>query len=199
MKDICIGIDQSYQNTGISISVDGELFKVSSFDMSKLKNNSEKRLALRERLHKILKQIVKPEYNIACVIERVRLRSKGFLNISYIEGMGALNSIIVDTMKLYDIDTYSVDTRAWKAQVIGTSKPMKNKYNVPEEKWPTVKWVIDKGFEESILINLDNSRKEKGTFMRRGHKYMYNNDAADSAGISMYWFVGNRDILKLEK
>ena len=30
-------------------------------------------------------------------------------------------------------------------------------------------------------------------------KYMYNNDAADSAGIAMFWFVGEHEKLKEEK
>ena len=86
--------------------------------------------------------------------------------------MGALTSVIVDVCYEYDIPVYSVDTRAWKAQVVGTSKPQVNKFGVPEEKWPTVKWVIDKGFEKKILLDVTGTRKHKGTFERNNRKYM---------------------------
>ena len=42
-KTICIGIDQSYKNTGISISADGKLLKVSSINLEKYCNNSNRR------------------------------------------------------------------------------------------------------------------------------------------------------------
>ena len=76
---------------------------------------------------------------------------------------------------------------------------MPNKYGVPEEKWPTVRWLINQGFEDSILIEVKSKKKNKGTFVRNGVKYMYNNDAADSAGIAMFGFVGEGDKLKEEK
>jgi len=94
---------------------------------------------------------------------------------------------------------YSVDTRCWKSQVVGTSKPQSNKFGVPEEKWPTIQWLIAKGFERKILIDVTNTRKEKGTFKRNGKKYMYNNDAADSAGIAMFGVVGDASKLQLER
>ena len=75
---------------------------------------------------------------------------------------------------------------------------MSNKYGVPEEKWPTIKWLIKQGWEDSILIPIEG-RKTKGTFVRNGQKYMYNNDAADSAGIAMFWFKGEHDKLQLER
>ena len=76
---------------------------------------------------------------------------------------------------------------------------MPNKFGVPDEKWPTVRWCIKKGFRDSILVNMDDSRKSKGTFTKNGSKWMYDNDASDSAAISMFWFVGEHDKLKQEK
>lgn len=198
-KTVCIGIDQSYKNTGISISADGVLLKVKSINFDKYKSNSEKRKYLREYLINVVKKIKPKAMEVVCVIERIRLRSQGFINIDYIKSIGALNSIIVDVMSLFDIKVYSVDTRCWKSQVVGTSKPMKNKYGVPEEKWPTVKWVISKGFKESILIDMSSTRVEKGTFIKNGKKYMYDNDAADSAAISQFYFKGDKGKLKEEK
>lgn len=193
-----IGIDQSYNNTGISLAADGELKKVRSLQMEAYKCNSDKRRALANTLDGLLRSVAGKAEKVVCLIERIRLRSQGFLNIDYIKSIGALNSIIVDKCHEYGVEVYSVDTRCWKAQVVGTSKPMPNKYGVPEEKWPTVRWLLKQGWETSILIPIEG-RKTKGTFMRDGQKYMYNNDAADSAGIAMFGFIGDPDKLQLER
>ena len=197
-KTIIVGIDQSYVNTGISITADGMLKKVRSLQLNKFELNSEKRGALSKVLDALLKSVVPKAEKVVCVIERIRLHSQGFLNMDYIKSIGALNSVIIDKCYEYGVEVYSVDTRCWKAQVIGTSKGAPNKFGVPEEKWPTVKWLIKQGWEESILIPIEG-RKTKGTFVRNGQKYMYNNDAADSAGIAMFWFKGDRNKLQLER
>lgn len=195
---VVIGVDQSYSNTGISIAADGKLVKVRSLHLSNYKTNSDKRRALSNTLDGLLKSVCLKAKSVVCIIERIRLRSQGFLNIDYIKSIGALNSIIVDRCHEHCVPVYSVDTRCWKAQVIGTSKPMPNKYGVPEEKWPTVRWLLKQGWEENILIPIEG-RKTKGTFIRDGQKYMYNNDAADSAGIAMFGFIGDKEKLKEEK
>lgn len=197
-KKVVIGIDQSYNNTGISIAADGKLMKVRSLQLDSYKSNSDKRRALANTLNGLLRAVCPKAKEVVCIIERIRLRSQGFLNIDYIKSIGALNSIIVDTCYEYCIPVYSVDTRCWKAQVIGTSKGMPNKFGVPEEKWPTVRWLIKQGWEESLLIPIEG-RKTKGTFTRDGQKYMYNNDAADSAGIAMFGFLGDKEKLQLER
>jgi len=198
-KQICIGIDQSYVNTGVSVSAEGLLKKVTSIRLDKYKTNSERRKVLRNQLFYIINRIEPLADEVICVIERIRLRSQGFINIDYIKSIGALNSIIVDVMHEFGIKVYSVDTRCWKSQVIGTSKPCKNKYNVPDEKWPTVLWCVKQGFKSDILIDMSNSRKTKGVFIdKQNNKMMFNNDAADSAAISMFWFVGDKDKLKVE-
>lgn len=195
---VVIGIDQSYKSTGISIAADGKLLKVRSIKLEKYKSNSEKRRALAKLLNGLLSSVCPKSRETVCIIERIRLRSQGFLNIDYIKSIGALNSIIVDKCNEYNVPIYSVDTRCWKAQVIGTSKGMPNNYGVPEEKWPTVKWLLDQGWENSILEKVEG-RKVKGTFVRDGLKYMYNNDAADSAGIAMFGFKGDQEKLKEER
>lgn len=198
-RTLCIGIDQSYKNTGVSVSADGVLKKVGHIYLNDLASNSERRDKLRSQLCHICARLLPQADNVVCVIERIRLRSQGFLNIDYIKSIGALNAIVVDVMSLYGIKVYSVDTRCWKAQVVGTSKPRANKFGVPDEKWPTVQWCIKKGFKDSILKNMDDSRKSKGTFTKDGSKWMFDNDASDSAAISMFWFVGDRGKLKQEK
>lgn len=197
-KKVVIGIDQSYNNTGVSIAADGKLVKVKSIQLDSYKSNSDKRRALANKLDGLLSSVVLKAKEVVCIIERIRLRSQGFLNIDYIKSIGALNSIIVDKCNVYNVPVYSVDTRCWKAQVIGTSKSMPNKFGVPEEKWPTVRWLIKQGWEGAILQEV-SGRKTKGTFVIDGQKYMYNNDAADSAGIAMFGFIGDQNKLQLER
>lgn len=194
---IIIGIDQSYKNTGISIIADGKIKKITSKDLTIYESNTERRRALRKTLDGLLKSVTPKAESVVCIIERIRLQSQGFLNINYIKSIGALNALIVDTMAEYNIPVYSVDTRCWKAQVVGTSKPMSNEYGVPEEKWPTVHWVTKQGFEQSILKEI-TGRKSKGTFMRGNIKYMYDNDAADSCAIAMFGVVGDKRKLQEE-
>lgn len=198
---IVIGVDQSYKNTGISIVADGELKDIKSVRLDKCKNNSERRRALSNVLGGLLNVVAKKSDDIVCIIERARLHGgpDSFINIDAIKALGALTATIVDACNDRDIKVYSVDTRCWKSQVVGTSKPQANKYGVPEEKWPTVKWVIGKGFEDKILIDVTGTHKNKGTFTRNGRKYMYNNDAADSAGIAMFGAIGDRSKLRLER
>lgn len=195
---IVIGIDQSYKNTGVSIVCDGVLKQVKSIKLTDYESNSERRRALSKKLDGLLKLIVQKSESSVCIIERIRLRSQGFINIDYIKGIGALNATIVDVCSKYGIEVYSVDTRCWKAQVVGTSKPKNNKYGVPPEKWPTVQWCIKQGFENSILIPV-SGRREKGTFIRNGQKYEYNNDAADSSAIAMFGIVGDSNKLMKER
>ena len=200
-KQIYIGIDQSYQNTGISIVADGVLRDVRSVRLDKLKTNSERRRVLRHRLDSLISVVAEKSENITCIVEKARLHGgpTSFVNIDAIKAMGALTATIVDVCAEYGIEVYSVDTRCWKSQVVGTSKPQSNKFGVPEEKWPTIQWLIAKGFEHKILIDVTDTRKEKGIFKRDGKKYMYNNDAADSAGIAMFGVVGDASKLQLER
>jgi hypothetical protein len=197
-KTLVIGIDQSYKNTGISMAAGGILLAVKSIQLEKLISNSAKREKIRLELTRALEKAINNSDTVICVIERIRLRSKGFLNINYIKSIGALNAVIVDTCDKYNVKVYSVDTRCWKAQVVGTSKPQENNYGVPPEKWPTIKWLIKKGFKDSILIKV-KGRKNKGTFTENGIKYKYNDDAADSAAISMFYFIGDKNKLEEER
>lgn len=196
-KQLSIGIDQSYKNCGVSISADGQLLKVTHIKLEQCRTNTDRRRLLKAYLDNMLKAITSKADSIICIIERIRLHSQGFLNIDYIKSMGALNAVIIDIMDEYDIPVYSVDTRCWKSQVIGTSKPKDNNLGVPKEKYPTVEWCIKQGFENSVL-RIVKGRKKKGTFTRNGIRYMYDNDACDSSAISMFYFVGNKEKLKQE-
>lgn len=199
---IVIGIDQSYENTGISITADGKIKDIKSIHLDKYKQHSKKREVLRTHLNKLLQLVYPKAKQVICLVERTRIHGgqKSFININAIKAMGALTSVIVDVCAIYDVAVYSVDTRCWKSQVIGTSKPKSNRYGVPDEKWPTVQWVIRHGFEDKILEEWTGLRRSKGSWTdQHNRKWHYNNDAADSAGIAMFWFVGDHDRLEQEK
>ena len=191
---VVIGVDQSYQNTGISLAGDGKLLKVRAIDLSKLKSKREKRELIANTVEDVIKHVQPKAKEVDCIVERIRLHSGNGMSVDYIKSVGALIAAISDTCGKHGIDTYSVDTRCWKSQVVGTSKPEPNPFGVPPEKWPTVKWCIAHGFEQAIIHEV-TGRKVKGTFVRDGARYYYDNDASDSAGIAMFGFVG--DLQKL--
>lgn len=192
MNKIVIGIDQSYKNTGVSIAVDNKLMNVSSIWLKDIEDNSKRRKHLRCKLSKVFKKMsLKGQINaceVIVIIERIRLQSRGFINIDYIKSIGALNSVIVDTAEEYNLPVYSVDTRAWKSQVVGTSKPQSNKYGVPDEKWPTMKMLWSLGWKGKLMYEVSNQCK-KNVYLFNGKKYRFNDDAADSAGIALYGFI----------
>lgn len=200
-KKIIIGIDQSYKNTGISIAADGKLKKVHSVHLEHLKNNSEKRSKLKISLDKIMARMIPQAECVEVIIERIRLRSQGFLNIDYIKSIGALNALIVDLCNVYGIKVSSVDTRCWKAQVVGTSKPgpKNNLWNMEPEKYPTFEWLKQNYplLIPSVFIDMSNTRKKKNVFEIQGKLWKINDDACDSAAIAMFGFVG--DLGKLEE
>lgn len=198
---IIIGIDQSYKRTGITIIADDEIKKITSIDFQKgFANNSEKREYLRHKIDSLFGKLRNKSNNIIVVIERIRLRSEGFLNINYIKSIGALNSIIIDCANKYDYPIYSADTRAWKSKIVGTSKPQNNKYYADPKKWPTIKYVCNLGHKNDILVRLPENTKVKKYFMYNGEKCLFNDDAADSCCIALYGNLPmNQTTLKEEK
>lgn len=166
----------------------------------KYKNNTLRRKALADELNKLFSEMIKKiEPNkIIVVIERIRTFSNNLISTNYIKSMGALNAVIIDTAYNYGLKVYSVDTKAWKHAVIGTTKEKKNNKGVNPKKYPTIEYMIKNGYERYI-IELAPERKIKGTFTKNGKRYIYNDDAADSACISLFPFIGNKMLLKLEK
>lgn len=180
---IVIGLDQSYTRTGVSIAVDGKLVKVSSTKFKGCKNKSEKRKHIRQLLTTILEKNQNKAKEMVIHCERVRTfshsskRSGGkgggssqedmgsgqemFISTNYIKATGALIATIVDTAYDFGLEVYSVDTRSWKAQVVGSSKS-KGK----DKKALTLEFVKHLGFD---MGNDD--------------------DAADSACIALYGFI----------
>lgn len=201
MNKIVIGIDQSYKDTGIAVSVDGCLKSVTDCYTASLKSNTEKRRILRENLNKIFEKMTRKakenDAELICIIERIRLHSgkNSFISIDYIKSIGALNSLIVDLADAYGIPVYSVETRAWKAAVVGTTKSQSNPYGFDDKKWPTIVWCVAKGYKEYIIERDVPKRRKKAVIEKKSKgsskvvRYTYNDNRADAICLSLYGFT----------
>lgn len=205
--DYVIGIDQSYTRTGITILKDKEVVEMFSLEYEHCKNNSEKRTALENTLHEMV--LDHSITNPLVITERIRLRSQGFLSEAYIKATGALIATIIDFFHYYnEIPVYSVDTRSWKSQIIGNSKPLNNSYGINPEKYRTILYMRDKGLLKWIAEEY-KGRGEKGVIwatrkLTNGKeekvRVKINDDLADSYCIAMYGFLPkNKQKLKEER
>ena len=126
-----IGIDQSYTCTGFAIYADGNLRLITSENFKGLKTKSLKREKVAEDVKKLIKTCKKyfKTNEITIIVERIRTFSQSpknskNLSISFIKAQAALVCTIVDVAYKHEIKVYSVDTRAWKKAILGTSKPL---------------------------------------------------------------------------
>lgn len=174
---LVVGIDQSYKRTGICISYDGKPYRYKSIDFKNIKSKTEKRNLLRKEIYKILYTNdnvgigdLNAKEDMMIICERIRLRSQGFLNIDYIKSTASLIDVIVDTAYEFNVPVYSVDTRSWKAQIVGTSKGSKIIQNgkvVKNNKLNTLEFVRN-------VLEIDCGK---------------NDDKADAICISLYGFI----------
>lgn len=138
---IVLGIDASYTRTGVAIAEDGELKEIFSIKFKGCKKKTEKRAQLRKKLDRYIKKY-KPDI---VIIERTRQFSTGnrqFMAMNMIKTGVSIMTAIVDTAYQNGLEVYSVDTRAWKSAVIGTSKPKNG-----DKKLPTLEYVKSLGME----------------------------------------------------
>lgn len=185
-KKCVIGIDQSYTRTGISIAVDGELKKITSIDFKHVKTKTAKRNKLRKFIENAL-IVCTGKYgeDVSVIFERIRTFTQTeILSVSYIKETGALCSVIIDIATEYGIKAWSVDTRAWKSSILGTSKPSTVPYEGVKDpkKINDVKFIVELGYGKEISIFKGPAKNQ---FV------CYNDDAADSACIALYGFVKN--------
>lgn len=214
MSKVVIGIDQSYTRTGITVLCDKEIFEMYSFDFKGCKTNTEKRNTLKTELRRIIDMVIyetgieNTREDITIVTERIRLRSQGFLSENYLKATGALIATIIDTADYYMCPVYSVDTRAWKSAIVGSSKPLSNPYGINPEKYRTILYMRDKGLLKWIAEEYEG-RGEKGVIeanrrLLNGRnetvRIKINDDLADSYCIALYGFLPkNKQKLKEEK
>ena len=189
-KCCVISLDQSYTRCGMAIAVNGKLKKVTSIKYKKVKTKTEKRRMVNGYLTKAINSCLKhyrPE-QVIIICERLRLFSQKQIRPNVIIPSAALIATIVDTAFDYGIPVYSVDTRAWKSAVLGSSKAIFEPIQGVEnpQKFGSVRKAITLGFEEQITI-----RNSIGRFKE------YDDDAADAACIALYGFT-HRPMLKKE-
>lgn len=210
MHDYVIGIDQSYTRTGITVLKNKEVVEMFSLEYEYCNNNSEKRTALENTLNEIMidHNIVSP----LVITERIRLRSQGFLSEAYIKSTGALIATIIDFFHYYnEIPVYSVDTRSWKSQIVGSSKPLDNPYGINPEKYRTILYLRDRGLLKHIaeeykgrgkkgIISVKMDVVEGGKKVKKKVPCKINDDLADSYCIAMYGYLPKgKQKLKEEK
>jgi hypothetical protein len=174
LNKLVIGIDQSYTRTGISLAVDGKLMKVTSIPFRGPQSHTDKRKQISNIVTHILTKNSSRVSECIIICERIRTFSGGFLSTSYIKATGALIATIVDAAYPFGVKVFSVDTRCWKAAIVGSSKSDGNK------KLATIKYVAKLGFDLSSV-------NKKG-------KIIYDDDAADSACIALYGFVADQKL-----
>lgn len=204
---VVIGIDESYTRTGVTVLLNGNMFRTMSINFEKSKSNSEKRLYLKGFLNDLVHSIVKDckvkTKDITVIVERIRTFSGGHLSTQYLITTGALVATIVDAFYKYKIPVYSVDTKAWKNAIVGTTKPKKNKYGINPNKYPTVLYVRDKGLLEYIVEEYTGRGKKGVIMVNKGNERVrckINDDIADSYCIAMYGFLPeHKQKLKEEK
>ena len=201
MGKIVIGIDQSYTRTGITILKNKKLVEMKSVDFHDCDNNTEKRRLLKDILSNYILEYGEEETII--ITERIRLRSQGFLSEAYIKATGALVATIIDVANVYDIPVYSVDTRSWKGQIVGDSKPLNNPYGINKEKYRTILYLRSKGLLKYIAEPYTGRGKQGVVNIKiNGKKTLckINDDLADSYCIAMYGFLPeHKQKLKEEK
>ena len=193
MDKIVIGIDESYTRTGVTILKDKEPLYMHSVNFDDCQTNVDKRrhldMYLRQQINRLKKQ---NKYDITIIVERIRLRSQGFLSEAYIKATGALLSIIIAIGQDYNIPVYSVDTRSWKAQIVGDSKPLQNPHGINPEKYRTIVYLKQKGLLKYITEEYKGKGKKGVINVKIDGKRVpckINDDIADSYCIAMYGFL----------
>ena len=196
---VVIGIDQSYKRTGITVLCNKQIVKMFSVDFVGYKTNTEKRNKLKQEISKVIYEISTEDgigvlnSDVSIITERIRLRSQQFLSENYIKATGALVATIIDVAQhLCGIPVYSVDTRSWKSQIVGNSKPLQNKHGINPEKYRTILYLKQKGLLKYI-VQPYYGRGEKGIINVKIDGVLtpckINDDIADSYCIAMYGFI----------
>lgn len=121
-------IDQSYTRLGVAVVENTGIVKfASSIDLSKMKNRTQKRNAVRE----LIRMWILTWRPKALIVERVRVFAGKYISADTMGALAAMTAIIVDAAYVHSYDTnpipvFSVDTRSWKLGVLGDSRASKD-------------------------------------------------------------------------
>jgi Holliday junction resolvasome RuvABC endonuclease subunit len=126
-----LAFDQSYARIGVGIAEDNKLLFCISYDLKYFKDKTQKRLFVRA----LVKACIHRWRPDTLIVERVRVFSQKFISKNTIGALATLIAAIIDASRM---QVYSVETRAWKARVLGSAKATKD---------DAVKFVKRFGFE----------------------------------------------------
>lgn len=201
-RKACIGLDQSYSNFGIAIAIDNKIKLKTSYNFPSKFTKTEKRLFIKRKLISIFKKLY-IDYKINDIIiifERIRTfseqkdKKQGFgIKPVYMVETGKMLGTIIDTAYENGINCYSVDTRAWKSQIVGSSKSVHG-----DTKLLTVRFVEKMlGIDCKLYKNDILQRYIRG---KNAGKVKYNDDMADAICIALYGFISeSKQKLRLER
>ena len=177
-----------------------EVVEMHSLSFENCHSNTDKRQLLGTYLCELLLELDSVDNDIIVITERIRLRSQGFLSENYIKATGALVATIIDVCTPLNIKVYSVDTRAWKSAIVGTSKPLDNPYGINPEKYRTILYLRDRGLLKHIaeeykgrgkkgIISVKMDVVEGGKKVKKKVPCKINDDLADSYCIALYGYL----------
>lgn len=195
MGKIVIALDESYTRTGLTIMKDKQIIIMRSIDYKGCKDNTAKRAFLKENLKYYIKYALNQKESndeVFVLIERARTFSGGHMSTKYLLSVGSLIATIVDVTKSYNLKTYSVDTKAWKRQIVGTVEGKKNKYDINPNKYPTILYLKSKNLLDKIVVPYDGKGKKGVIPVKINNQIQQckiNDDLADSYCIAEYGFL----------
>lgn len=184
-KRYCIGLDQSYTDTGIAVVQDGKVCFVGHENFADCKLRYDKRKQLIKRLEKLIDKC-KSKGDVLVTIEAVRLfsGSSPHISVNYIFGTCALVGAIVDCCITKNVPITWVETRSWKKGVLGSSKPSQKPLEGVKDKnkIASILYCINLGLKEKISYEVQQG-KNKG-------QIRYNDNIADAVCIAMCGYKG---------
>ncbi len=112
-----LSFDQSMARTGVAFSIDGSVRFVASLKLSG--TNTVKRRKVTKLVKTGIRKL-KPDF---VTVERIRLFSGGRIQMQSLVALSSLSLVIVDAAS--PLEVFSIDTRSWKAKVLGSAKSTK--------------------------------------------------------------------------
>lgn len=184
-KRYCIGLDQSYTDTGIAVVQNGKVLFAGHENFEGCKLRYDKRKLLIKRLEKLI-DTCKSKGEVLVTIEAVRLfsGSSPHISVNYIFGTCALVGAIVDCCITKNVPITWVETRSWKKGVLGSSKPSQKPLEGVKDKnkIAAILYCINLGLKEKISYEVQQG-KNKG-------QIRYNDNIADAICIAMCGYKG---------
>lgn len=186
MKEVWVGIDQSYTDTGIAVVCEGKVRYAGSIKFGKVTKHVKRKI-IRQKLSSIVTSL-KGKYKVSVCIEAIRLFSgkQPHISTNYIFSACALVGAIVDVCSDLGVEVYWVETRSWKKDVLGSCKPSGKTLSGVKDtnKVDAIDYVIGLGMKDSISYVV-NHGKNKG-------ETRYNDNVADAVCIAICGSNGSK-------